>query len=77
MSTSADAVYLQPNVPVAGTAGHGGRWTGRYTQLRLQRPLSPQLSAALEAVRYDIGSALRQAGAHDSNYVGVELRWAW
>ncbi|QNH19105.1 Alginate export [Xanthomonas sp. SS] len=75
--SSADAVYLQPTVPVAGTAGHGGRWTGRYTQLRLQRPLSPQLTAALEAVRYDVGSALRQAGARDSNYVGVELRWAW
>jgi len=75
--SSADAVYLQPTVPVAGTAGHGGRWTGRYTQLRLQRPLSPQLSAALEAVRYDVGSALRQAGARDSSYVGVELRWAW
>ncbi|WP_053057248.1 alginate export family protein [Xanthomonas hyacinthi] len=75
--TSADAVYLQPNVPVAGSAGHGGRWTGRYTQLRLQRTLSPQLTAALEAVRYEVGSALRQAGARDSDYVGVELRWAW
>ena len=75
--STADAVYLQPAAPVAGTAGHGGRWTGRYTQLRLQRPLSPQLVAALEAVRYDVGSALRQAGARDSDYVGVELRWAW
>lgn len=75
--STADAVYLQPTVPVAGSAGHGGRWTGRYTQLRLQRPLSPQLTAALEAVRYDVGRALRQAGARDSDYVGVELRWAW
>lgn len=75
--TTADAVYLQPNLPVAGTAGHGRRWTGRYTQLRLQRPLSPQLTAALEAVRYSAGRALRQAGAHDSDYLSAELRWAW
>ncbi|MDR6674554.1 alginate export family protein [Xanthomonas sp. 1678] len=75
--TTADAVYLQPNLPVAGTAGQGGRWTGRYTQLRLQRALSPQLTAALEAVRYEAGGALRHAGAHDSSYVGTEVRWAW
>lgn len=75
--TTDDAVYLQPNLPVAGTAGRGGRWTGRYTQLRLQHPVSPSLTAALEAVHYETGSALRQAGAHDSNYIGTELRWAW
>jgi hypothetical protein len=75
--TTADAVYLQPSQPVAGTAGHGGRWTGSYAQLRLQRTLTPSLSAALEAVHYRTGGALRQAGARDSNYLGTELRWAW
>ena len=32
---------------------------------------------ALGAVHYATRTAVRQAGGHDANYVGVELRYAW
>jgi hypothetical protein len=74
--TTADAVYVQPNVPVRGTAGHGGNWTGFYEQLRIDWAMTPNLSSAVEAVHFQVGNALRQAGARDSDYVGVELKYA-
>lgn len=73
----ADAVYVQPNVPVAGTAGRPGRWTGAYFQGRTDWAISDNLSAAVEAVHFDIGDAVRAAGGHSSDYLGVELKFLW
>ncbi|QXI26513.1 alginate export family protein [Pseudomonas vanderleydeniana] len=75
--TTEDAVYTQPNLPVAGTAGQGGRWTGYYDQLRLDYAFNRNLSGAVEAVHYQVGQALRDAGGDDSNYLGVELKFMW
>jgi hypothetical protein len=75
--TTADAVYTQPDIPVAGTAGRGGRYTGSYGQIRTDWAVTPQISAALEAVHFAIGDTIRQAGGHDSDYVGIELKFGW
>ena len=75
--TTADAVYVQPIVPVSGTKGLGGGWTGIYAQLRVDYAFNANLTGAVEAVRYQIGSALRQAGAHDASYLGTELKFSW
>ena len=75
--TTADAVYTQPDIPVAGTAGHGGGWTGAYAQIRADYLFNANLTGAIEAVHYAIGGALRRAGGHDSDYVGVELKFGW
>lgn len=75
--TTEDAVYVQPNVPIAGTAGQGGRWSGAYAQLRTDYAFTANLTGAIEAVHYDIGQAVRDAGGHDSNYLGVELKFGW
>ena len=75
--TTADAVYTQPDIPVAGTVGHPGRYTGTYGQFRGDYALTPHISLALEMVHFAIGDALRAVGAHDSNYVGAETRFAW
>jgi hypothetical protein len=75
--TTADAVYTQPNIPVAGTAGRGSRWTGSYGQVRADYAFNSHLSGAIEAVHFSIGEAIRQAGGHDSNYCGVELKFGW
>ncbi|WP_226502738.1 alginate export family protein [Pseudomonas sp. MWU16-30317] len=75
--TTEDAVYTQPNLPVAGTAGQGGRWTGYYDQLRVDYAFTRNLSGAVEAVHYNAGEALRDAGAHNSNYLGVETKFMW
>jgi hypothetical protein len=32
--TTADAIYVQPNVPVLGTASVGSNWSGAYAELR-------------------------------------------
>jgi hypothetical protein len=75
--TTADAVYTQPNLPVAGTAGQGGRWTGYYDQLRVDYAFNRNVSGAVEAVHYEVGEALREAGGNDSNYLGVEMKFMW
>ncbi|HVJ35961.1 MAG TPA: alginate export family protein [Terriglobia bacterium] len=74
--TTADAVYVQPNVPIKGTAGEDGSWSGLYEQLRIDWAITPYLSSALEAVHYDVGQAIRRAGGSDSDYVGVELKYS-
>jgi len=75
--TTVDAVYTQPNVPVAGTAGHGACWTGMYGQIRTDYAFTPNLTGAIEAVHYAIGSVIRRVGGHDGDYLGVELKFAW
>jgi hypothetical protein len=75
--TTADAVYVQPSIPVANTAGMPGRYTGAYGQVRIDWLAQSNLNLALEAVHYMIGPALEQAGAHDSNYLGVEAKLSW
>jgi hypothetical protein len=75
--TVADAVYVQPNLAVAGTAGTGSRWTGVYSQLRADYAFNANLSGALEAVHYAVGDTIRAAGGHDSNYLGLELKYGW
>jgi len=75
--TTDDAVYTQPNIAAPGTAGRGDRWTGAYGQIRTDYAFTSNLTGAIEAVHYDIGQTLRDAGGHDSNYLGVELKMSW
>ena len=75
--TTADAVYVIPNIPVRGTAGSAGRWTGAYGQIRAVYAFNGHLTGAIEAVYFGVGSAIRRVGGHDSDYVGVELNFGW
>ena len=75
--TTADAVYTQPNIPVAGTAGKAGSYTGTYGQVRADWRMTSHVSSAVEAVHFAIGDAIRRAGGHDSDYLGVELKYGW
>lgn len=75
--TTADAVFTQPDIPVPGTAGHGGSFTGTYVQTRVDWQITPHVSAAVEAVHFNISDAIRSLGGHDGNYVGVETRFGW
>ncbi|MBV9828315.1 MAG: alginate export family protein [Alphaproteobacteria bacterium] len=75
--TVSDAIYTQPNIAVPGTAGTPGRWTGAYGQLRADYAFNGHLSGAVEAVHFAVGDAIRRAGGHDSDYVGVELKFGW
>lgn len=75
--TTADAVYVQPNIPLPGTAGRGGRWTGVYGQVRADYVFNANFTGAVEAVHYDAGSAIRKAGGRDGDYIGVEGKFMW
>jgi len=75
--TTADAVYNQPNVPVPNTSGHGGRYTGAYGQTRIEWAFTPHYAFSAEVVHFGVGPSLSAAGAHDSNYLGVQLSYGW
>jgi hypothetical protein len=75
--TTADAIYVQPNIPVAGTAGRGSLWTGVYGQLRADYAFNANLSGAVEYVNYQVGDTILRAGGHSSNYLGLELKYGW
>lgn len=74
---TADAVYAQPDIAVANTAGRPGIYTGSYGQLRLDWSVDRATSVALEVVHFVIGDALRSTGAHDSSYLGAEVKYGW
>lgn len=73
----ADAVYLQPDIPIAATAGQPGRRTGTYAQLVTEWTLNRHASLAAELVHYRVARVLREAGGNNSNYAGVELSFSW
>lgn len=75
--TTADAVYTQPNIPIAHTAGLAGRYTGTYGQFRADCALTAHVAVALEVVHFAVSRALRTVGAHDSDYLGAEVKLAW
>lgn len=75
--TTADAVYVQSAAPVPRTAGRGSNWTGAYVQFRADYQFNPNLAGAVEAVRHQIGGALRRVGGHDASYIGTELKVSW
>jgi hypothetical protein len=39
--------------------------------------VTPHISLALEVVHFTIGDAIRDAGGHDSDYVGAEFKFGW
>jgi Alginate export len=75
--TTSDAVYVQPDIPVDGTEDEGGAWTGIYGQVRVDYAFNANLTGAVEAVHYQVGDAVRDAGGHNSDYLGVELKLGW
>ncbi|RUL72514.1 alginate export family protein [Dyella choica] len=75
--TTHDAIYAQPDIPVPGTAGKGGKRSSTYVQLQASWTVSRSLSFDAEWDRYWVAQALRQSGGHDSHYLELELRWGW
>src|SRR5262249_58579786 len=75
--TTTDAVYAQPNIPVPNTAGKPGSYTGTYAQLRVDWTVSRSTSIALEAVHFQVGDAIRNAGGGNGNYVMAQIAYGW
>jgi len=74
---TSDAVYTQPDNPVPGTAGRGGRYTGTYLHGRMDWRVTPHFTTTLEAVRFQVADVIRQAGGHDATYLGIEEKFGW
>ncbi|MDR3509153.1 MAG: alginate export family protein [Caulobacteraceae bacterium] len=75
--TTADAIYTQPTIPVKGSAGQPGRYTGAYGQIRLDWAVNPHVAMALEATHFAVGEVIRRLGGHDSDYLGLEFKYGW
>jgi hypothetical protein len=75
--TTADAVYTQPNIPVPGTAGEGGYYTGAYLQFRFDWKMSNHFTSAVEAVHFIVAEALQAVDGKNADYVGVEIKFGW
>jgi hypothetical protein len=75
--TSADSIYMLPNIPIRGTAGQGSPFTTYYGEFRVDWNVSEHVAAALEAEHYAVGQTIRAVGGHDANYLGIELRYGW
>ena len=75
--TTADAVYVFPNFPMPGTAGIPGRYTGTYGEVRGDWKITPHYSVAIDAVHFVVQGAIRQAGGHDANYLGIQVSYGW
>jgi hypothetical protein len=51
--------------------------TQSHEQLRGDYAINASIAAAIEWVQFEVGDALRRAGAHDSNYLGTETKYQW
>jgi hypothetical protein len=75
--TTRDAIYMQPDRPLPGSVGEPGKRSATYVQFRADWTLTRSFALALEADHYDVAESIRHIGGHDSNYLGVEMRWGW
>lgn len=76
-ATTGDAVYQQGSQVVPGTAGKGSLWTGMYVQLRADWTIAANLIGSIEAVHFQVGNTIREAGGHNADYAGIELKYGW
>jgi len=63
--------------PLPGTMGVPGRYTGTYGELRGDWTVTAHYAVAFDAVHYAIGTAIRQEGGHDANYLSVQVSYGW
>lgn len=75
--TTADAIYVQPDSALAGTAGTGSTWTGMYGQVRLDWKWRPGITFSIEGNHFRAGRTIRDAGGNDGNYGSVQVLFGW
>ena len=73
--TTADAVYRQPNLPIAGTAGTPKRYTGTQYYVTPTWQITPHLLISATYVHFTVGHAIRSAHGADSDYFSSWLTY--
>ncbi len=71
--TTADAVYRQPNLPMPGTAGTPGHYTGTQYYVTPTWQMTPHLMLSATLVHFAVGQVIRHAHGGDSDYFGSWL----
>jgi hypothetical protein len=46
-------------------------------QLRADWTIAANLIGSVEAVHFQVGDTIRQAGGSNADYVGVEMKYGW
>ncbi|MDO5610758.1 MAG: alginate export family protein [Pseudomonadota bacterium] len=74
----ADAVYTTPTplTPLPGTAG-GSKWIGQQIKLEGSWKLAPHWEARLHLAHFEVGSAIREAGGKNTNFVSTIIQFDW
>jgi hypothetical protein len=67
-ATTADAIYTGAGMPVAGTAGQPGRFTGRQFSVDLAWQLDRHIEIGLGYVHFDPAKVLQMAGGRDVDF---------
>lgn len=75
--TTSDAIYVQPNLALPGTAGRGSKWTGMYGQVRLDWKWRPGVTFSIEGDHFRAGRTIREAGGSHGNYGSVQVLLGW
>ena len=75
--TTRDAVYAIPTQAIPNTAGQGSAWSAAYLQLDASKKLNANVTVSAELVQYQIGSAIRRAGGHDTTYGMLQVSFGW
>lgn len=75
--TTRDAIYLFPLLPLAGTAGAPGRYTGTQAISELGWEAAPHVTVAASYVHFAPGAVVRRAGGHSGDFGMVSLDWKW
>jgi hypothetical protein len=65
-----DAIYRQPNIAIAGTAGRGDKYTGTQGFVVSTWQVDPHLSVTATYVHFAVGDAIESVGGGDSDYIG-------
>lgn len=73
--TTADAIYRQPYLPIAGTAGKPGRYTGTQYYLSPTWQINSHLLLSGTYVHFAVGDTIKAVGGGDSDYASAWLTY--
>lgn len=73
--TTADAIYRQPYLPIAGTAGTPGRYTGTQYYVSPSWQISNHLLLSGTYVHFAVGDAIKAVGGGDSDFASAWLTY--
>lgn len=64
-------------VSEAGPADELGLYTGTHGQFHLNWTLLRSTSFAIEELQFQVGDAIRCAGGHNGDYIGIQIAYGW